>query len=98
LAFWLPQVRGALLYVVGIVLIWELMFPLAVFWRKSRWWILGFGVLFHISTLVFMNIFFPYQLAMYLVFVDWDRMAAWLNKPAFDTKKLKGAKVRSHKA
>jgi len=55
-------------------------------------------VLFHISTLVFMNIFFPYQLAMYLVFVDWDRMAAWLNKPAFDTKKLKDAKVRSHKA
>ena len=100
LAFWLPQVRGALPYVVGIVLIWELMFPLAVFWRKSRWWILGFGVLFHISTLVFMNIFFPYQLAMYLVFVDWDRMAAWLNKSTFDTKKLnhKDAKVRNHKA
>jgi len=27
-----------------------------------------------------MNIFFPYQLAMYLIFVDWDRVGAWLDK------------------
>jgi hypothetical protein len=80
LAFWLPQIRGVLPFVVGLVLIWELLFPLAVFWRRSRWFILGFGVLFHISTLLFMNIFFPYQLVMYLIFVDWDRLARWLNQ------------------
>ncbi|HEV8366991.1 MAG TPA: HTTM domain-containing protein [Pyrinomonadaceae bacterium] len=80
LAFWLPQVRGFLPIVVGLVLVWELLFPLAIFWRRSRWWLLGFGVLFHVATLFFMNIFFPYQLAMYLIFVDWDRLARWLNQ------------------
>ena len=80
LAFLLPQVRWALPIIVGLVLLWELLFPLAVFWRRSRWWILGFGVLFHFMTLFFMNIFFPYQLAMYLVFVDWDKVAVWLNR------------------
>ena len=73
LAFWLPQVRSYLPYAVGFVLVWELLFPLAVFWRRARWWILGVGVVFHLSTLFVMNIFFPHQLALYLIFVDWDR-------------------------
>ena len=73
LAFWLPQVRSYLPFAVGLVLVWELLFPLALLWRRVRWWILGFGVLFHLATLFFMNIFFPYQLAMYLTFVNWDR-------------------------
>lgn len=74
-AFWLPQVRSYLPVVVSLVLVWELVFPLAVFWRRARWWILGFGVAFHVSTMVFMNIFFPHQLALYLIFVNWDQMA-----------------------
>lgn len=74
-AFWLPQVRAYLPLAVGLVLIWELLFPLAVFWRRVRWWILGAGVAFHLSTLFLMNIFFPHYLAMYLIFVDWDRVA-----------------------
>lgn len=72
LAFWLPQVKTWLPFAVAIVLIWELAFPLAVFWRRVRWWILGFGIFFHLSTLFLMNIFFPHHLAMYLIFVDWD--------------------------
>jgi hypothetical protein len=60
-------------FAVGFVLLWELLFPLAIFWRRARWWILGFGIIFHLATLFFMNIFFPHQLAMYLIFVDWDR-------------------------
>jgi hypothetical protein len=71
-AFWLPQVRQYLPYAVALVLIWELHFPLAIFFRRVRWWILGMGFVFHISTLFLMNIFFPHQLAMYVVFVDWD--------------------------
>jgi hypothetical protein len=74
-AFWLPQVRAYLPLAVALVLIWELLFPLAVFWRRMRWWILGAGVAFHLSTLFLMNIFFPHYLAMYLIFVDWDRVA-----------------------
>ena len=76
LAFWLPHVRSYLPFAVGLVLVWELLFPLAVLWRHVRWWILGIGILFHLATLFFMNIFFPYQLAMYLIFVNWDRRSS----------------------
>jgi hypothetical protein len=81
LAFWLPQVKAYLPFAVGLVLLWELLFPLAIFWRRLRWWVLGFGVIFHLATLFFMNIFFPHQLAMYLIFVDWDRWKYRLNRP-----------------
>ena len=74
LAFWLPQVRGVVPFAVGLVLLWEFIFPLAVFVPKVRWWILGAGILFHVSTLFFMNIFFPHQLALYLLFVNWDTL------------------------
>ena len=76
LAFWLPQVRGVVPFVVGLVLLWEFIFPLAVFVPKLRWWILGAGIAFHLSTMFFMNIFFPHQLALYLLFVNWDTLRA----------------------
>ena len=82
LAFWLPAVREYLPFVVALVLLWELLFPLAVFWKRARWWILGIGVVFHLSTLFLMNIFFPHQLAMYLVFVDWSSVAKRLAERA----------------
>jgi hypothetical protein len=63
---------------VVLVVAWELLFPLAVFSKRARWWLLGFGVAFHVSTLFLMNIFFPHFLAMYLVFVDWRAAAARL--------------------
>ena len=72
LAFWLPQVKQYLPVVVALVLIWELLFPLAIFWQRIRWWMLAFGVVFHLTTLFTMNIFFPHQLAMYLIFVNWE--------------------------
>jgi hypothetical protein len=34
---------------------------------------LAIGVVFHVSTVFLMNIFFPHQLLMYVVFVNWDR-------------------------
>ena len=71
-AFWLPQVKQYLPFAVAFVLIWELLFPLAIFWQRIRWWILGIGVVFHITTMFVMNIFFPHQLAMYLIFVNWE--------------------------
>ena len=73
LAFLLPQVKSYLPFAVAFVLLWELAFPLAVFRKRLRWWILGIGVLFHVATLLLMNIFFPHHLPMYLLFVDWDR-------------------------
>lgn len=76
IAFWLPQVKQYLPFLVGLVLLWELVFPLAVFFYRPRWLLLAGGVIFHISTLLVMNIFFPHQLALYLLFVDWDRFAS----------------------
>lgn len=76
LAFWLPQVRSYLPIAVGLVLLWEFLFPLALFFPRLRWWLLGGGVVFHLSTLFFMNIFFPHQLALYLLFVNWDHYAS----------------------
>ncbi|HKS09766.1 MAG TPA: HTTM domain-containing protein [Pyrinomonadaceae bacterium] len=74
-AFWLPQIKEYLPIFVGAVLLWELLFPVAVFVPRLRWWILGGGVIFHLATLFVMNIFFPHQLALYLLFVDWDRFS-----------------------
>jgi hypothetical protein len=75
LAFWLPQVREYTTAFVALVLLWELLFPLAVFSRRARFLILAAGVIFHLGTLLLMNIFFPYHLALYLVFVDWPAAA-----------------------
>lgn len=68
---WLPAYREYTPPFVALVVLWELLFPLAVWFPKARAVILTAGVFFHLGTLVFMNIFFPYHLAMYLVFVDW---------------------------
>ena len=72
LAFWLPQMKAYVPFVMALVLLWELFFPLAVFIPRLRWLILGGGVIFHLSTLFFMNIFFPHQLALYPLFINWD--------------------------
>lgn len=73
LAFWLPQFKAYLPVVMVVVLVWEFCFPLAVFFPRWRWLLLGGGVIFHLSTLFFMNIFFPHQLALYPIFINWDR-------------------------
>ena len=82
LAFWLPQIKEYLPIVVGLVLAWEFFFPLAVFFPRLRWPILGGGVIFHISTLFVMNIFFPHQLVLYLLFINWDRFSSSHSDPS----------------
>jgi hypothetical protein len=83
IAFWLPQVKEYLPVLVGLVLLWELAFPLAIFFPRLRWLILSSGMIFHISTLFVMNIFFPHQLALYLLFIDWDRFSSSRSDPAW---------------
>src|SRR5688500_2142587 len=77
-----PPLSSVLLYAVGLVLLWELLFPLSVFWRRPRWLFLAVGVVFHLSTLFVMNIFFPHQLVLYLMFVDWDALARRFTVPS----------------
>jgi hypothetical protein len=74
LAFILPRYRELMPLAIGLVLLWELLFPLAIWSRLARRLILAAGVVFHVGTLFFMNIFFPYHLAMYLVYIDWPNV------------------------
>lgn len=76
LAFWLPRFREITGLVLALVVLWELTFPLAIFSRLARRLILSFGVVFHVLTVFFMNVGFPYHLAAYAVFVDWPRLAS----------------------
>ena len=77
------QYREYTPYFVALTLLWELAFPLAVFSRRARPFILAAGVAFHLGTLVFMNIFFPYHLALYVVFLDLPALARVLRKKVF---------------
>lgn len=74
-AFWLPSVRGITTLAVVLVFLWELVFPLAIFSRTARRIILPLGLLFHVLTMLFMNLSFPYHVAAYAVFIDWPRVA-----------------------
>jgi hypothetical protein len=78
LAFWLPNIRGITGAIVIVALLWELLFLLAIFSKLARRIILPFGIVFHLSTIFFMNISFPYHMAAYVVFIDWPRVASRL--------------------
>ncbi|HEV2828124.1 MAG TPA: HTTM domain-containing protein, partial [Pyrinomonadaceae bacterium] len=97
-AFWLAHVREYTPVFAALVLLWELSFPLAIFFRRARVIILTMGLCFHLGTLFFMNIFFPYHLAMYLVFVDWGRVRrrseAFLRSSAARMRQLMKASAR----
>jgi hypothetical protein len=40
-------------------------------------------VVFHFATLLLMNFLFFYQLAMYVVFIDWNAALQWLSRQRF---------------
>jgi hypothetical protein len=76
LAFLLPRMREIMTLVVIVVVLWEVAFPLAIVSKIARRVILLFGVLFHLGTIFFMNVAFPYHIAAYAVFIDWPRLVA----------------------
>jgi hypothetical protein len=78
LAFWLPNIRAVMVVIVVTVVLWEFAFPLAIFSKIARRIILSFGILFHLTTILFMNVSFPYHLASYVVFVDWPKVVTRL--------------------
>ncbi len=82
-AFLLPQFHDFMGIAMLIAVTWEILFPLAVFSRKLRWWFLVFGMTFHLSTLFLMNIFFSNLMMMYLVFVDWPALVGWVSQRRF---------------
>jgi hypothetical protein len=61
------------------VLVWELSFPLLVWWRRTRVPALWCGVAFHIGigTCLEVGGFVPYMLCLYLPLVPWER---WVDR------------------
>ena len=74
---WLAQWEGLCVAIQGLVLAFELGFVLAVFFPKLRWAFLPFGILFHLSTKVLLNVggFFSPWVFVYVFFIDWSRLA-----------------------
>jgi hypothetical protein len=88
-AFSLPSFRTVTPFLVALVVLWELAFPLALLNRRFRWVLLTFGLVFHLTTLFLMNFLFFYQLAMYVVFIDWKAVLHWLSQRRFISPYLK---------
>ena len=80
LAFWLPSAVELTATLALLIVLWELAFPLAIFSKLARRIILPFGIIFHVATIFFMNISFPYHLAAYAVFIDWPRLVRQLER------------------
>ncbi len=79
-AFLLPEYRAYTTAAVAVVFAWELLFPLAIFSKRARPPLLAFGVVFHLASRYLLNVFFPFFLAMYVVFIDWTAVAARLRR------------------
>lgn len=73
IAFWLPAMRSFIPMMTAAAVTWEILFPLCLVWRRTTLWFLGIGVVFHMSSMLVLNITFPSQLALYLIFVNWER-------------------------
>jgi uncharacterized membrane protein YphA (DoxX/SURF4 family) len=81
LGLWLAQ-RHDLCVAVSIATIgFELAFPVAVFFRRTRPLILLSGAIFHVVTYWTMNVGFFQHLVLYAVFVDFEALAARLRNP-----------------
>jgi hypothetical protein len=83
LAFMLPSIRQATPIMLLFVVLWEITFPIGVFWKKTRWIYLSFGLTFHILSVLLMNIGFWNQVGMYAVFVDWTKLRSCLGRLVF---------------
>jgi len=90
LAFLLPGFRQVSTWILVMIVMWEMAFPLAILFKKARWIILAIGVSFHLATIFFMNIAFPYHLAAYVVFVDWPRVISRIRASKFFARPRQG--------
>ena len=60
--------------------VFELGFIFALLWPRSRALWAAMGLAFHNLTWLLMNISFMTLQAMYVMFVDWQRLLAWLGR------------------
>ena len=62
-------------FATWLTLAWELSFPLLACLRRTRLFVLGLGVFFHVATLFTLEVgsFATYSLVYYVPFVPWER-------------------------
>lgn len=76
LALWLAQ-RYWLSVALSIATVaFELSFPLALFVRRARPFLLASGVIFHLVIYLAMNVVFLQHIVLYAVFVDFEGLAS----------------------
>ena len=78
IAFLMPQFQELIPVATAVALGWEILFPLSLIFRSLLPWFLCSGLMFHVGTMLIMNITFPNQVAMYMVFVNWPSVFARL--------------------
>jgi HTTM domain len=71
---WLAQSDAITLTIAIAAIAFDFLFVVALFWRKSRLWVVLIAIAFHLGILVSMNIAFL-NTPQLLVFVNWDRAA-----------------------
>lgn len=52
-------------------LLFDLAFPIALFWRRSRWFFIPVGFFFHVANWLVFHVFFQNAFLL-LIFVDWQ--------------------------
>ncbi len=66
-----------------VTILWELYFPILVWLPSIKYWVLGFGFIFHLTIGLMINI--PYfsilMVLFYLIYLDYDRdLREWIEK------------------
>ena len=63
--------------------VFEFFLPIALLWRPTRAIWAMMGITFHNLTNILMNISFMTLQVMYVMFVDWQKLLAWLGQRLF---------------
>jgi predicted DCC family thiol-disulfide oxidoreductase YuxK len=80
-AFRLVAYRQYVPYLLMAGVAWEVLFPLGVFWRRTRWFYLALGVLMNVAFFFAFNRILQVQLAMYLIFIPWVELGRRIPHP-----------------
>lgn len=88
LNIWLTRSAFFVMASTYFTLLWELTFPLLIWFRSTRYWVLGLGVMFHLGIYLLMRIedFSWVMIGSYGVFVSdraLHRFRAFFRRPQF---------------
>lgn len=70
-------------FAVALVMLWMVLWPLMLFWRPTRLIWAAMGLVLHNTMSIWSGITSYTMQAMYVMFVDWQRVFAWLGGTMF---------------